>query len=143
MYLNNSTTPTIPTAAGETSRLFLGYGRISLCVGAVNTAPVEYLRINHDSQQISCQNGASFTGNLNGGSTQLQMSNGLVTLSGNVLPSAAGWFLLQLLLQLLTGIMQLQLIAYILVVLRNLLLVPELLPIRFILLLCFPLWALT
>jgi hypothetical protein len=92
-YPNGGTTGTIPNVAGYTSRLTLSYGNISFWVGAANSAPVEYLSIDHDTQQIRCQGPAVFAGDLVGGCTQLKMNNGYVTLSGNVIPSAAGMVL--------------------------------------------------
>lgn len=69
----------IPAPAGATSRLTTGYGFIALCAGAVNTQPIEYLRVDSGGN-ITAQNGATFQGNISGNSTNFTGNlSGVVT----------------------------------------------------------------
>lgn len=50
--------PVVIAAGGGTSRITVGYSTVSICAGAVNSAPVEYLRVD-STATISNQNGAT------------------------------------------------------------------------------------
>lgn len=74
-YNNNSTTPTIPNTAGSTCRLMLGYGTISFCTGAVNTAPTTYWTINSAGILRSFNGGVLYTSSITSASGPLYINS--------------------------------------------------------------------